>query len=619
MSKKRVGDYELVRKLGSGSFATVFKAQHFKYSDKIVAVKAISTNKLNAKLQENLETEIGILDKLSHPNIVRLYGIHKSPRHIYLFMEYCNGGDLHRFIRKNTRLSQDTSRQFMSQITKGMSYLWSKNLIHRDLKPQNILLTIRANTASLKIADFGFARHLAVAAMAETLCGSPLYMAPEILRFQKYDAKADLWSAGTILFEMLTGKPPFVGANPQELLRNIEQNELRFPQDIEIEQSGIDLLRQLLRRNPVERITFEEFFTSPFLSSAAEGNPNEEEEDNLKLKTVKSSPPQVPAPLPASREFRFVDGETETDSSKSDGGTTNTSSSGIVSISRSASTSPSVVEFETQSQQKETGDEAWEIVSSHVSDLLSSNKPSRGPQSPPSPPSARSHPKTALLHVLRYAGELGDLGRELANVAVELKKDGARLDKVETEVKAGLGCELNVDLGLGSEGEIGLRSNSACFAVLSKAVDIVEYAILAGESVFFAGGSTREAADAICADLQTVLKNTRGIRRMYYDRMKPLKSGSMNSILLRTALALGKLGATTEADLDVSNKELSAGSMRNIVNNYKQGLTVMQSLAAEPDLSAEDAKIVRGYIAMLLLRIQSLSFDPALDGSSAKR
>ncbi|CAN0390520.1 unnamed protein product, partial [Discosporangium mesarthrocarpum] len=95
----------------------------------------------------------------------------------------------------------------------GLLFLWSKSLVHRDLKPQNLLLSSPSVTATLKIADFGFARHLEQASMAETICGSPLYMAPEILRGQKYDAKADLWSVGTILYEMLAGAPPFGGAD----------------------------------------------------------------------------------------------------------------------------------------------------------------------------------------------------------------------------------------------------------------------------------------------------------------------------------------------------------------------------------------------------------------------
>ena len=113
----------------------------------------------------------------------------------------------------------------------GLEEMRSKNVIHRDLKPQNLLLSHDGPDAVLKIADFGFARSL-TQGMAETLCGSPLYMAPEILRYQKYDAKADLWSVGTILYEMVTGRPPFGGNNPLQLLGNIERTEARIPPPI---------------------------------------------------------------------------------------------------------------------------------------------------------------------------------------------------------------------------------------------------------------------------------------------------------------------------------------------------------------------------------------------------
>lgn len=114
----------------------------------------------------------------------------------------------------------------MRHLASGLVFLWRRNLIHRDIKPQNLLLSANAETATLKIADFGFARHLATAALAETLCGSPLYMAPEILCFEKYDGKADLWSAGTVLFEMLAGRPPYGGQNQSELIDNIKKKEV---------------------------------------------------------------------------------------------------------------------------------------------------------------------------------------------------------------------------------------------------------------------------------------------------------------------------------------------------------------------------------------------------------
>lgn len=138
----------------------------------------------------------------------------------------------------------------------------------------------------LKIADFGFARSLPHLSLAETLCGSPLYMAPEILRYEKYDAKADLWSVGTVLYEMCTGKPPFRAQNHVELLKRIEkaQDAITFPGEavtedrsgssphnhtnvIPISEDIKDLIRQLLKRNPVERISFEEFFMNPTVSN----------------------------------------------------------------------------------------------------------------------------------------------------------------------------------------------------------------------------------------------------------------------------------------------------------------------------------------------------------------
>ena len=156
----------------------------------------------------------------------------------------------------------------MRDLALGLEFIWSKHLIHRDLKPQNLLLSANDERASLKIADFGFARHLEAAAMAETLCGSPLYMAPEILSFKKYDAKADIWSVGTVLFEMIVGHPPFGGADHKQLLQNIKQSELRIPPDIKTSPACLALLQQLLRRNPSHRSTCAEFLEAEFIGVA---------------------------------------------------------------------------------------------------------------------------------------------------------------------------------------------------------------------------------------------------------------------------------------------------------------------------------------------------------------
>ncbi|KAK4799655.1 hypothetical protein SAY86_025020 [Trapa natans] len=233
-----------------------------------VAIKEIATGQLSKKLRESLMSEIIILQKINHPNIIRLHEIIEVPGKIHLVLEYCRGGDLSVYIQRHGRVPEEIAKHFMEQLARGLQVLRDNNLIHRDLKPQNLLLSTGDDRSVLKIADFGFARSLQPRGLAETLCGSPLYMAPEIMQLQKYDAKADLWSVGAILFQLVTGKPPFTGNNQIQLLQNIlKSNELQFPPDSkDLSLDCKDLCQKLLRRYPVERLTFDEFFNHSFLS-----------------------------------------------------------------------------------------------------------------------------------------------------------------------------------------------------------------------------------------------------------------------------------------------------------------------------------------------------------------
>jgi len=185
-------------------------------------------------------------------------------------LEYCRGGDLHAYLQRHRRVSEKVAKHFIRQLASGLQMLRDNNVVHRDLKPQNILLVENNENSLLKIADFGFAKFLQPFALAETLCGSPLYMAPEVMQAQKYDAKADLWSVGVILYQLVTGIPPFNGDNQIQLLKNIlRTREIRFPSDCELSHGCIDLCRKLLRLNSVERLTVEEFVHHPFLSEHA--------------------------------------------------------------------------------------------------------------------------------------------------------------------------------------------------------------------------------------------------------------------------------------------------------------------------------------------------------------
>ncbi|KAL0926206.1 hypothetical protein M5K25_002417 [Dendrobium thyrsiflorum] len=137
---------------------------------------------------------------------------------IFLVLEFCAGGDLAAYIKQHGRLHEPIVRKFMIQLGSGLSVLHSNHIIHRDLKPENILLSTPTSDAVLKIADFGLSRVVHPGEFADAVCGSPLYMAPEVMQFQKYDNKVDMWSVGAILFELLNGYPPFRGENNVQLL-----------------------------------------------------------------------------------------------------------------------------------------------------------------------------------------------------------------------------------------------------------------------------------------------------------------------------------------------------------------------------------------------------------------
>lgn len=256
---------------------------------------------------ENLEIEIQILKSLVHPHIVGLIDCQQSSNYFHIIMEYCSLGDLSYFIRKRQQLikahplvnlllmkypspenssglSNIITVHFLKQLASALKFLRSKNLVHRDIKPQNLLLCYPTHSKKefldreytgnydlpvLKIADFGFARFLPSQTLAETLCGSPLYMAPEILRYEKYNAKADLWSVGAVLYEMTIGKPPFRANNHVELLKKIEnaRDNISFPENVEVDPDIKRVICGLLKLKSIERMSFNEFFNDRLILS----------------------------------------------------------------------------------------------------------------------------------------------------------------------------------------------------------------------------------------------------------------------------------------------------------------------------------------------------------------
>uniref|UniRef100_A0ACD5X130 Uncharacterized protein n=1 Tax=Avena sativa TaxID=4498 RepID=A0ACD5X130_AVESA len=262
---RRVGDYMLLRPIGSGAYSQVWLGKHLVKGTE-VAVKEIAMDRLSTKLRDSLLSEVDILRRIRHPNIIALLDSVRDGGRIYLILEYCRGGDLYSYLLQHKRVPEIVAKHFIRQLACGLQMLREKNVVHRDLKPQNILLVANSENSILKIADFGFAKFLEPYGLAETLCGSPLYMAPEVMQAQKYDAKADLWSVGIILYQLVTGSPPFNGDSQIQLMRNIlKSGQLRFPPGCELSHDCIDLCGKLLRINAVERLTVEDFVSHPFL------------------------------------------------------------------------------------------------------------------------------------------------------------------------------------------------------------------------------------------------------------------------------------------------------------------------------------------------------------------
>ena len=260
----QVGNYVIFKKrIGKGAFSNIYKGYH-KHTKEMVAIKEISLETLN-KYEKSLRRETQIMRQLNHPNIVRLIEsmIDDKTDNVYMVMEFFARGDFSKFLKKRP-LKEKYAVKYLKQILEGMKYLLSHKIIHRDLKPQNILVS---DTGMLKITDFGFARYFDNDILIQTICGSPLYMAPEIMKNKKYDYKSDLWSIGIIFYEMLIGKPPFQAKNIYELIRKIENDRVIIPSKYNLSISCQDLLKGLLQKDPNKRISWEQFFEHPLLKN----------------------------------------------------------------------------------------------------------------------------------------------------------------------------------------------------------------------------------------------------------------------------------------------------------------------------------------------------------------
>ncbi|CAI9108212.1 OLC1v1007766C1 [Oldenlandia corymbosa var. corymbosa] len=249
----RLGKYEIGRTLGEGNFGKVKYARNLD-SGHPFAIKILEKHRIvDLNITDQIKREIGTLKLLKHPNVVRLHEVLASKSKIYMVLEYVDGGELFERIASKGKLSEAQGRRIFQQLIDGVSYCHNKGVFHRDLKLENVLVDARGN---VKITDFGLSalpQHLRGDGLLHTTCGSPNYVAPEILSNRGYDgATSDIWSCGVILYVILTGYLPFDDRNLAVLYQKIFKGDAQIPKWLS--PGASNLIRRILDPNPRTRV-----------------------------------------------------------------------------------------------------------------------------------------------------------------------------------------------------------------------------------------------------------------------------------------------------------------------------------------------------------------------------
>lgn len=249
--------YVLGEELGLGQFGVIRECSD-KLTGELLACKSISKSRLVTQEDvRSIKLEIEIMTRLSgHPNVVDLKAVYEEEDYVHLVMELCAGGELFHQLEKHGRFSEAEARVLFRHLMQVVGYCHDKGVVHRDLKPENILLATTASSSPIKLADFGLATYIHPGQSLHGTVGSPFYIAPEVLA-GGYNQAADVWSAGVILYILLSGKPPFWGKTKSRIFDAVRAAGLRFRSDPwdHISDSAKELIRAMLCTDPSQRLT----------------------------------------------------------------------------------------------------------------------------------------------------------------------------------------------------------------------------------------------------------------------------------------------------------------------------------------------------------------------------
>ncbi|XP_018429202.1 PREDICTED: serine/threonine-protein kinase 33-like [Nanorana parkeri] len=268
--------YTFGKKLGQGNFGVVIEATH-KESGKKWAIKKVNREKAGSSAVKLLECEVSILKRVCHKHIIHLEEVFETPKRMYLVMELCEGGELREILLRRKRFPETETRHVIHSLASAIAYLHKKDIAHRDLKLENILVKSNENqseeemTGNIKVTDFGLAVQkggVGSENMLQTTCGTPVYMAPEIINAHDYSQQCDIWSIGVIMYMLLCGDPPFMASSEGELFKLIKKGKLNFSPAVwqSVSDAAKEVLQKLLRVDPADRITANELLDDPWIT-----------------------------------------------------------------------------------------------------------------------------------------------------------------------------------------------------------------------------------------------------------------------------------------------------------------------------------------------------------------
>jgi len=264
--------YTLGDEIGKGGFSIVYQATK-KKDGKEFAVKCIKKEMVEGEDIKLLRREVQIMKKLDHPNILKLFEVYEDDKQFFLVMELVKGKELFDKIVERGMYSERDASNIIYQVVSAVEYLHENGIAHRDLKPENLLSAGEEEDEVVKIADFGFSKSFAGddAEKLMTSCGSPGYVAPEILTAESYDKSVDMWSVGVIIYILLSGYPPFYADSAPALFKKIMDVKYDFDDSVwdDISDSAKDLIRNLLVKEPSRRFSAKQCLEHPWVKGAA--------------------------------------------------------------------------------------------------------------------------------------------------------------------------------------------------------------------------------------------------------------------------------------------------------------------------------------------------------------